>query len=182
MFGRIVDAIWTLKGYMLAAAVSGLFLGLLYRVSLKRFGWSGKLIKIHGLFTDLTTPDQIQVCSLYLRLVMVLYAVVTMTVGRPVYPAMLICFGGILGIFSRRIRKLLEELGNTLLLLGGFYAEGLLVAYMREIRYENSIFIVYVLAGLFVALYTAYFFLRDIKNISEGRQKIYDKVEKESKE
>lgn len=182
MFGRIIDIIWTLRGYMLAAAVSGLILGLLYRLSLKRFGWNGTLIKIHGLFTDLTTPDQIQVCSLYLRLVMVLYAVATMTVGRPVYPAMLILFGVILGLSGRRIRKLLEELGNTLLLLGGFYAEGLLVAYMREIRYENSIFVVYVLAGLFVVLYTAYFFLRDIKNISEGRQKSYGHMEQEEKE
>ena len=177
MFGRVMDAVWMLKGYMAAAAVFSLLLGICYRISLKFCGWNKKWIQIHGFFTDLSQPDQIRVSCLYLRLVMMVYVVVTMTVGRPVYPVMLICFGVILGLFSRRIRGILEEAGNTVLLLGGLYACGLLLAYMREIRFENSIFAVYVLAGSFMVLYTAYFFLRDIKNISEGRKKIHGNQE-----
>lgn len=86
---------------------------------------------------------------------------------------MLICFGVSWAFWGCRVRKIVEEAGNTLLMLGGLYAGGLLLAYMREIRFENSIFAVYVLAGIFMVLYTAYFFLRDIKNISEGRKKIH---------
>ncbi len=173
MFGRIIDAVWMLKGYMASAVGLSFLLWLLYRISLRRFRWDGKSIRLHGFFTDLSERDRIRVSCLYLRLVMVVYAVVTMTVGRPVYPVMLICFGVILGLLGCRVRKIVEEAGNTLLMLGGLYAGGLLLAYMREIRFENSIFAVYVLAGLFMVLYTAYFFLRDIKNISEGRKKIH---------
>ncbi len=169
MFGRVMDAVWMLKGYMAVSAGLGLVLGIIYRISLSRFGWNGILIRIHGFFTDLSQTEQIRVSCLYLRLVMMAYAVVTMTVSRPVYPAMLISFAVILGLLSFRIRGILEEAGNTLLMLGGLYASGVLLAYMREIRFENSIFAVYVLAGLFMVLYTAYFFLRDIKKISEGR-------------
>lgn len=160
-----------LKGYMMWAAGLGILLGLAYRLSLRYFGWNRVLIRIHGLFTDLSQTEQIRLSCLYLRLVMVIYAVVTMTVSRPVYPAMLISFAVILGILSFRIRGILEEAGNTLLMLGGLYSSGVLLAYMREIRFENSIFAVYVLAGLFMVLYTTYFFLRDIKKISEGRTK-----------
>ncbi|MGI6053736.1 MAG: hypothetical protein ACOYA8_02605 [Clostridium sp.] len=182
MSGRIIEYIWMLRGYMAFAAGFALILGLVYRLSLIGFGWGKRRLKIQGLFIEMNMSDQIRLCSLYLRLILVMYTVATMTVSRPVYPAMLICFGGILGLSSRRIRGILEETGNTVLLLGGLYAEGLLLAYMREIRYENSIFAVYVLAGLFMALYTLYFFLRDIKNISEGRQKKYGNLEKKEEE
>ena len=54
MFGRVMDAVWMLKGYMMVSAGLGLVLGIIYRISLGRFGWNGILIRIHGFFTDLS--------------------------------------------------------------------------------------------------------------------------------
>lgn len=48
MFGRIIDAVWMLKGYMASAVGLSFLLWLLYRISLRRFRWDGKSIRLHG--------------------------------------------------------------------------------------------------------------------------------------
>lgn len=175
MFGRIIETIWTLRGFMALSAGCGLFLGAVYFISLKFFGWNKRLIRIHGLFTDLTIWDEILLCGLYLRLMLLIYGLVSMRSGGGIYPAMFICMGVLLVIAKGSIRGIFEEAGNTLLFIGGLYAEGILLAYMREIRYETSILVIYMMAGLFILQYALYFLLRDIKTISEGREKKWKK-------
>lgn len=170
MFGRVAGQILLLKGYMAWAVAGALILGLLYRISLARFGWNKRMMKIHGYFIGLSALDLLRTSLFYLRLALLVWCLVSMDVARPVYIAMLLCFGMILGVLSRRPRKILEETGNTALLLGGMYAAGLLLAYMREIQFETNIFLVYVLLGSFIVLYSLYFFLRDIKEISSGKK------------
>ena len=170
MFGRVAGQILLLKGYMAWAMAGALILGLLYRASLMRFGWNRRLMKLHGYFIGLSGPELLRTSLFYLRLALLVWCLVSMDVARPVYVAMLLCFGIFLGILGRRPRKILEETGNTALLLGGMYAAGLLLAYMREIQFEMNIFLVYVLLGSFIVLYSLYFFLRDIKEVSSGRK------------
>jgi hypothetical protein len=175
MFGRIIETIWALRDYMALSAGCGLALGLMYLVSLKLFGWNRQLLRIHGLFTDLTIWDNLLLCGLYLRFMLLIYSLLSMRQGGGIYPAMLICMAVLLVIAKGSIRGIFEEAGNTLLFIGGLYAEGILLAYMREIRYETGILMIYILAGLFILQYALYFILRDIKNISKGREKKWKK-------
>lgn len=170
MFERVVGQILLLKGYMVWAAAGALLFGLLYRISLAGFGWDKRIMRIHGYFIGLSGMDQLRTSLFYLRLALLVWCLVSMDVARPVYVAMLLCFGGLLGALSRKLRKILEEIGNTAMLLGGMYAAGLLLAYMREIQFEWNIFLVYVLLGVFMVLYSLYFFLRDIKEVSAGKK------------
>ncbi|WP_101876343.1 hypothetical protein [Lachnoclostridium edouardi] len=177
MFGRVISQIWLLKGYMLAAASGALLLGFLYIVSLKWFRWKEPLMKVHGYFIGLTVLEQIRTGFLYLRLTMIIWCVATMNMGRIIYIGVLAVAGIALGNLSGSVKKLAAEAGNTVLLACGMYAGGLLTAYMREIQFEWSIMAVYVLLGLFMILYCLYFFLRDVKTISEERLGIYEKLE-----
>ncbi len=182
MFGRVIEQMMVLKGYMAAAAASAAVLSVLYRISLIGFGWNKKRIRVHGYFIGLSFRDQVRTSCFYLRLVMLLWSLITMNVTKSVYPVMLICFGITLGILGKSVRAMLEEAGNTVLLLGGMYAAGLLLTYMREIQFERNIFLVYILLSSFMVLYSLYFFLRDIKNVSRGKRgkegfRDYEKLE-----
>lgn len=170
MFGKIVGQIWLLKGYMCAAAVTALLLGSLYLVSLRWFGWKGAWIQIHGYFYHLTARGALRTGDLYLRVLLIVWCVGTMNMDHIVYIVLLSGFGILSGLLAGSVRKLLSEFCNTVLLLCGIYAGGLLITYMREIRFEWSILCVYGLLGSFMILYSIYFFLRDIRAISEERQ------------
>ena len=165
----MISQLWLFKGYMLTSALLALFIGGLYLVSLRWFRWKGPLTKLHGYFLELGLLGQLQTSFLYLRGTMIVWCVCTMNMGRMIYIIMLGLLGLGIGTLSGSGKKLLGEFGNTLLLISGMYAGGLLTAYMREIRFEWSIMAVYGLLGLFMVLYCTYFFLRDVKTISEER-------------
>ena len=169
MFGKIVSQIWLLKGYMCTAAITALLIGSLYLISLRWFGWKGAMIKIHGYFYGLTTKGQLRTGVLYLRVLLIFWCVGAMSMDKVIYIVLLTCFGIMSGILSGSLKKLLAELCNTVLLICGIYAGGMLVAYMEEIRFEWSILCVYGLLGAFMILYSFYFFLWDIRDISEER-------------
>ncbi|MDO4438753.1 MAG: hypothetical protein Q4B86_04825 [Eubacteriales bacterium] len=169
MFGRIAAEILNLKGYMAAVVCSGLLLALLYSMSLRFFRWKGFLIKIHGYFMKLDKRSQLRTAFLYLREVMIFWCVITLNMNSPAYFIMLVVFGIISGILSGKPAKLLLELGNTALFILGIYTGGILISYMKEIQFEWNILFIYILLGAFVIMYSLYFFLKDIKNISEER-------------
>lgn len=172
MFGRIAEQILLLKGFMAALAGSAVLLALLCRLSLSAFGWNRPYRYIIGL----SMRNQVRTCCLYLRFVMLIWAFGAMAASARIYTVMLLCLGAILALTGGSIRKTGEEIGNTVLLSGGMYAAGLLLAYMREIQFERNILLVYILLGCFIALYDLYFFLRDIKNMSQERKAVYEKA------
>ncbi|MDO4268932.1 MAG: hypothetical protein Q4C73_10710 [Eubacteriales bacterium] len=180
MFERVISQIWLLKGYMLAAASGALLLGFLYMASLRWFSWKGPLLKIHGYFLELTITGQLRTGLLYLRLAMVIYCAAAMNMGRMIYICALACMGIALGNLSGSVKRLAAEAGNIILLSCGMYAGGLLTAYMQEIQFEQSIMAVYVLLSSFMILYCLYFFLKEIRAISEERLELYEKLEDEA--
>jgi hypothetical protein len=154
---------------MAAVVAISLFMGLFCRISLVRFRWDGPIVKFHSYLYGLSVRGQLRSSLMFLRQVMIVWCVFTMSMNQVIYLVMLVWFGILYGLMSGSIRRFLVESVNTVLLLCGFYAGGLLTAYMREIQYENTIMAVYILLGSFMLLYSSYFFFRDIRTISEGR-------------
>lgn len=169
MFGRVIEQILALKGYMAVSAALAVGIACVYRISLIGFGWNRKRMKVHGYFIGLSFRDQVRTSCFYLRLVMLAWSLATLSVTKSIYPVMLVCFGIALGLMAKSVRGMLEEIGNTALLLCGMYAAGLLLAYMREIQFERNIFLVYLCLSSFMVLYSLYFFLRDIKQVSKEK-------------
>lgn len=169
MSGRIIEQLMLLSGWMGQTVLFTLCLCGFYLLSLRRFRLGGALIRIHGLFTALSRRRQLMLSGLYLRFLFILWCLFGMHFDRLLYAALMIGFCGFLCALDPRPKHLFAECANTILLLGGLYAAGLLSAYMREIQFEWNIFAVYVLLAVFIVLYTLYFFLRDVKEISAKR-------------
>lgn len=176
MFARVVGEVTNLWEYMLWSAGVALLLSFCYLISLRLFRWRGSFMKIHGLFIGLSTLDQVQLAFLYLRCSFVVWCLVSMEEISMSGFAILIVLGIALGLLTGKPIKLLEELANTMLQVSGFYVGGMLLAYMRQVRFDWGIMSVYILLGCFMTTYCLYFFMRDIKKLSQERSEIHVKV------
>lgn len=169
MLGRIIEQLWLLSGYFAQTAAAALLLGGVYLISLRRFRFDGMLIRVHGLFAALTRRRMLSLSTLYLRLSFILWCLAGMRFDRLIYAVLMLAFCALLCALDPAPKHLFAECANTVLLLAGLYAAGLLAAYMREIQFDWGIFTVYVLLAVFMTLYALYFFFRDVKLISEAR-------------
>lgn len=176
MLGRVVNEITNLWEFMAWSAGVALLFSVAYRISLRLFKWRGSFMKLHGLFMGLSILNQVQLSLLYLRCSFVVWCLLARDGIELSGFMILIILGVCLGLLTGKPIKLLEELANTALQVIGFYVGGMLLAYMREVRFDWGIMWVYILLGCFMTTYCLYFFVRDIKNFSQERLEINVKV------
>lgn len=170
MFARIFSQIMLLNGYMAGTVVLSFLLCTVYLISLRRFRFGRRGTSVYGFFLGLSLKQQLAVSALYLRFLFVLSCSLSMHFDSLVYMVLLIALGLLIAALKSKLRHVVFELLNTALLFTGLYAGGMLCAYLREIQFEWSILMIYILLSTFMALYTFYFMLRDIKIISAERR------------
>lgn len=182
MFTRFVSILMEFKSFMGVTAAVTLAGAGIYLLALPALCWDKRRIRIFGLFYGLGNRQMAAMSLLYLRLMYVLSCIFGQTDVKSPQILMLAAFGILGGAAAGMLPGLIQEAVNTVLLTAGLVAGNLLLSYVREIQFEWSIMAVYYLLGLFMFLYCLYFFIKDIRNISRGRQEKHVTVTSENQE
>lgn len=171
MLTRFASVTVLFQNYMLLSAAAALAAGGLYLLLVRTFRWDRQSrVRALGLFYGLGPRQRLAFSGLYLRLMFVLACLIWQTDIQAVHLIYLAAAGLVAGFLTASFGGLFQELVNSLLLGAGLLAGNLLIAYTKEIQFEWSIMAVYALLGCFILLYCLYFFIRDIRKLSEGRQ------------
>lgn len=162
MWADILSLILDFKWLIVFTLVAGLLLGLLSTLLCKKMCWNQKNIKFLGLFINLNNRDILWLCVAVLRCFFVVSTVVFCVEIETVH----ICFFVLLCIMYNILHPCLVgflfDLLNSAIIFAALLVGNILIGFLHEVRFDWHIMTVYVLLGVFIVTYSAYFFLRDV--------------------
>lgn len=165
MWAEILSLILDFKWLIVFTLAAGLLLALLGFLLCKNVSWVQKRIKFLGLFIGLKTRDMLWLCVAMLRCFFIMSTVVFGVELETVH----ICFFVLLciayNLLHLRVMGLLFDLLNSSIEFAALLAGNVLIGFLHEVRFDWQTMIVYVLLGLFIAVYATYFLLRDVSKL-----------------
>lgn len=169
MLDHLIAQLLPLQGYILLVLTVGFALLVIGLLLSFRFHFVSRRIYLLGLFYGLCRRDIRCLAACTLWFLYVLWCIFSGTELQAVHYAMLLAlsvWAGIAPISRRGVRAMASMLGNGALLGLGILALNLLSAYNREIRYEQTIAVVYWLLASFLILYSLQAYLSQLGQIS----------------
>jgi hypothetical protein len=168
-----VGALWET---VLLAAVVAVLLFLLTLVFTKHMGWRKKRAFVFGMLYGMTDRERLWLSGQIVRQICI---VSTVCFGvRPGVPHMIL-FAGLFLIEAAAPPfagpgRLCFSFANNAVVFGALFVGAMLYGFLRDVRGDARILLIYVLMGLFVSLYALYFTLRDLSVLIEGRNRFDD--------
>jgi hypothetical protein len=171
VFDDFVAAASALSGLAVAALAFAAALLAATHIFTGRVAWRKKRVLFVGSLCGMKDKELLWLSGQLMRLLLVA-SVVCLGI-RPGIPHVLL----FAGLFAIEIAappyagagKLLFSLANNVVIFGAVLATDMLYGFMRDVRGDVRVMTVYVLTALFVVVYSLYFTLRDLCELTERR-------------
>jgi hypothetical protein len=162
MRSEILSIILDFKWLVITTLAVGLLIGALGLWFCRNLSWDKKRIKFLGLFISLNSRDILWLSVAMLRSLYIISAVIFCLKIKTVhiYFFVLLCIA--YNLLHWRIPGLFFDLFNSSVEFVALLAGNILIGFMQEVRFDWRTMTIYVLLGLFISVYSAYFLLRDI--------------------
>jgi hypothetical protein len=136
-------------------------------------GWRKKRALVFGMLYGMTDRERIWLSGQISRQIFVV-AVVCLGI-RTGLPHMLL-YAGMFAVEAFSLPfpspgRLLFSLLNNTVIFGAVLVTDMLYGFLRDVRDDNRILLIYVLMSLFVVLYALYFALRDLSGLLERKNR-----------
>ena len=180
VWNKLVAALLLMRRSWIIALVLMAVLAVILLIFCRGFTWRSRRMGVYGLLVNL--PDR-DIWRLTFSLTRFCYAAgVAFSLSELTLPhymmLLLLCLPFDLIRFSPL--RLLFSLISGALLGAALFAGDMLYAYMREVRPEPGIFVIYLLLALFCTLYAAYLTTRDIRQLAWERAEKGEKTHAEN--
>ena len=167
---ELIKQLVLLKSTIIISGVGTAVLLILLLISIRKFSWSGKNIRIFGFFYDATMLDSVTlaICMLKFFLIISLF----FNKGR-IGMIHILFFGALVLVYNlcrRKIKEMFVSIFNGLVIMGVLYVANFLMAYLREILFDKKIAVALVFLSIFLLLYTLYDIVSCIHNIVSDKR------------
>jgi hypothetical protein len=165
-----VGALWEL------AIVGMAFAALLFALTIaftKNIGWRKKRVRFVGLLFGMSGPELLWLSDRLCRQIII---VSILCLGISPGPAHILLFVGLFLVEAAMPPsfgpgRLLFAFVNNAVIFCALLVTGMLADFLRDVRGDARILLVYVLTALFVILYSLYFTLRDVSGLLERKNR-----------
>jgi hypothetical protein len=171
IFDDFVAAAVALSNFTVVALIFAALLLASTHIFTGRVAWRKNRVLFVGMLCGMKDRELIWLSGQLLRLLLV---TATVCLGiRPGFAHMLM-FAGLFAVEIAslpyaNVGKLLFSLANNAVIFGAVLAADMLYGFMRDVRGDGRVMTVYVLMALFVVVYSLYFTLRDLCDVTERR-------------
>jgi hypothetical protein len=171
LFDDFIAAGAALSAFVVMALVLAALLFAATHIFTGRVAWRKRRTLFVGMLCGMKDKELVWLSGQILRL---LFVTATVCLGlRPTLPHMLL-FAGLFAVEAASLPhenagKLIFSFANNLVIFGAVLAADMLYGFMRDVRGDSRVMIVYVLTALFVVMYSLYFTLRDLCDMTEKR-------------
>ena len=168
----LLRVLWNLRPMLpaLAAAAALTLLAMPILMVLCRRAWvCDRGFRISGLFFGLTGKGIFCLSCAWLKLIFLLTFLVEfekltlLGYGMILFPGLMMALCA--GTFLRKLSGIFWLFLQT----AGLLSVNLICGYIRDMKSGPGLFLVYVAMGLFLALFSIYLFLLEVRTISDGR-------------
>jgi hypothetical protein len=171
VFDDFVAAAAALSDFIVAALLAAALLFAATHIFTGRVTWRKKRVLFVGMLCGMKDKELVWLSGQLLRLLLVT-AVPCLGLGLGI-PHMLL-FAGLFAIEAASLPfagagKLLFSLASNVVIFGAVLVADMLYGFMRDVRGDHRILLVYALTSLFVVIYSLYFTLRDLCELTERR-------------
>lgn len=170
MFDFVIIQILQLEQYIIVSVVLGLILWIIYLFSCLNLNINSRRLSVLGLFFGTNGVLQWAIGALYLRLVLVIWAVVAQVQLQMVHYVLFVAFSLEIALIILFRKGGLSDLLGVGLIVAGLLTSNLLQEFNNTVRYETIIAVTHVTLGIFVCLYMMYVTGKDIGRISKIRR------------
>lgn len=139
------------------------FLSLKLTVTKKRIGFL-------GLFYGLAKRDMIRISVSYLKLMFIIVCIATYKELEIYHYLYFLSLLLIFHLLKFKIFDFLLALLNSVMICIGFLVENMIMEYIQIIRFKLSYFIMYILFGILIILYSIYLFVLENGKISSEKR------------
>ncbi|MDR2132611.1 MAG: hypothetical protein LBP30_04610 [Clostridiales Family XIII bacterium] len=165
-----VGALWEIA---LISFVCAALLFVLTVVFTKNMGWQKRRVLFVGMFFGMTGPELLWLAD---RIFKQIFVVSVLCLGIKPGLSHILLF---VGIFLVEVLtppsfgpgRLLFALVNNAVIFCALLVTGMLSGFLRDVRGDGSVLLIYILMALFVILYSLYFTLRDVGGLLERKNR-----------
>lgn len=170
MFDFVLIQVAQLEHYIIFSVVLGLILWLFYLFGCVNLNINSRRISVWGLFFGTTGVTQWALGALYLRLALVIWAVVFQVQLQMIHYVLFVAFSLEIAFIVLAKKGGLCDLLGVALIIAGLFTSNLLQEFNRTVRYEDIIAVTHITLGVFVCLYMLYVTGKDMGRISKIRR------------
>lgn len=169
IWDKLITALLLMRRSWIIALVLMAVLAILLLTFCRGFSWRSRRIGFYGLLVNLPDRDIWRLTASATRFCYAAGVAFSMSELTLPHYLMLLALCLPFDLIRFAPLRLAFSLLNGVLLGAALFAGDMLYAYMREIRPEPGIFVIYMLLALFCALYAAYLTARDIRQLAWER-------------
>lgn len=129
-------------------------------------------VKIWGLFMGLNDRSILQLSIYSIRYIFIIYMMFNTYELVIIHLYVLLFLSIIYGIISKSIKTLIIELISCIALFFSLYSSKQLSGYLYEVRFVWYIFIANILLKGFIFIYSTYFYIKNLNEISASHETI----------
>lgn len=171
MWAKILPVLLDFKWLVICTLCVGLLLGVCGLFLCRNFHWHQKRIKFLGIFLNLHTKDNLFLCVALLRCLFVVSSAVFCVEIDMAQLCFFLVLCLLYNLLHFRLGSILFDLFNNTIICAALFAGNILIGFLHEVRFDWRTITVYVLLALFITVYSAFFFLRDVNRLVQSEPK-----------
>lgn len=139
-----------------------LFLSLGFTANLE---WSQRRMRVFGLFYNMEPLEILHISTGFLRVLFVAAVVLFALQMKAVHIIFYVVIFLLCNLTFFAPKRFLFDLVNAVVVFAALLVGNILMGYYRDVSGDGRIFTVYALLGLFVVVYSLYFYLKDCTDL-----------------
>lgn len=171
MWTNFWPLLFEFKWLVISTLCVGLFLGITGLLLCRNLRWHQKRLKFLGIFLNLQTKDNLFLSVALLRFLFVMSAVAFCVEMGTAQICFFIALCVLYNLLHFRPVNFLFDLFNNTVIFAALFAGNILIGFLHEVRFDWRTITVYGLLALFITVYSAFFFLRDVSRLVQSEPK-----------
>ncbi|HHZ17540.1 MAG TPA: hypothetical protein GX395_07955 [Clostridia bacterium] len=168
---NVMQALLEFKWLVMVTVGVGLLVGIIGLLLSRNLRWHQKRVKVLGVFLNLSARDNLLLCIALSRCLFVVSAVAFCVGIDTTQLCLFIMLCILYNLLAFRFSVFLFDLFNSAVICAALLVGNILTGFLQEVRFDWRTITVYVLLAIFISVYSAFFFLRDVARIAQREPK-----------
>ncbi|MGE5455536.1 MAG: hypothetical protein ACM3O4_00295 [Ignavibacteriales bacterium] len=168
---EILINIFDLIEFIIIFLILVVILAITLNLSLKTFILKPNKVKLYGFFIRLNNLSILALSAAIIRYMFIIWCLFNLNDISLIHLCFLIFLSVIFNLANKNFLELIFDLINSIIQYWSLVCGSLLVGYLREVRIELYVVFITILLGIFIAIYSTYFLLKNINNILINNKK-----------
>ncbi len=172
MWFEILINVFSLIEFIIIFLISIIVLTVILNFNFKKFILKPSKVKLYGLFIGLNNVSTIALSVAIIRYMFIIWCLFSLDNISLIHLCYLLFLSIIFNFINKSFIELIFDLINSIIQYWSLVCGSLLVSYIREVRFELYVVFITTLLVIFIAIYSTYFFFKNINSILINNKKV----------